>query len=168
MPLTIAGLGLLGFAVLLFALEPFLTAHGVPAADGAVAFVIGSLMLINAHLQVPMPTIDGTTGVFVLFFLVIVVAVIRARRAHAVTGREGLLGATGKVRRPIEPGRQGLVLVRGELWQAVSDRVLPVDATIVVTHVDGLLLTVRQPAGPIRAPRRPAAPAAAKADAARR
>ena len=172
LPLNIVGLGLLGFAVLLFALEPFLTSHGILAAGGAVAFVIGSLMLINApdapYLQVPMPAIAGTTGVFVVFFLVIVAAIIRSRRAHVVTGHEGLLGAVGKVRRPIEPGRQGLVLVHGELWQAISDRVVPVEATIVVTKVDGLLLTVQQPAGTIRAPRRPAAPAAAKADAARR
>src|SRR6195256_71917 len=48
LPLNFAGLALIGFGLLLFGLEPFLTSHGILAAGGATAFVIGSMLLINA------------------------------------------------------------------------------------------------------------------------
>ena len=35
LPLNFAGVALIGFGLLLFALEPFLTAHGILAAGGA-------------------------------------------------------------------------------------------------------------------------------------
>ncbi len=172
LPLNFAAVGLLGLALLLFALEPFLTSHGILAAGGAIAFVMGSLLLINApdqpYLQVPIAAIAAATAVFVAFFLVIVTAVIRSRRRRVMTGHEGLVGAAGVVRRAIEPRRQGLVLVHGEIWQATADHRLSVGERIVVSRIDGLLLTVGRPPGVLPpAPPRPAAPAAAKSDAAR-
>ena len=84
LPLNFAGLALIAFGLLLFGLEPFLTAHGILAAGGAIAFVIGSLLLINApdapFLQVSVVAIGAVTAVLAVFFLVIVTAVIRARR----------------------------------------------------------------------------------------
>jgi len=172
LPLNFAGLALIAFGLLLFGLEPFLTAHGILAAGGAVAFVIGSLLLINTQdapfLQVSFAAIGSVTAVLVIFFLVIVTAVFRARRRRVVTGREGLLGATGVVRRDIEPNRAGTVLTQGELWQAVaSDGRITVGEKIVVEHVDGLVLTVRRASGVIPAPPRPSSPAVAKSRTAR-
>jgi membrane-bound serine protease (ClpP class) len=170
LPLNFAGLALIAFGLLLFGLEPFLTSHGILAAGGATSFVIGSLLLINApdapFLQVSLAAIVAVTAILVVFFLIIVTAVIRSRRRRVVTGREGLLGATGRVRRLIEPGRHGLVLVQGELWQATADRRLNEGEPVVVDAVDGLLLTVRRPTEVVPAPPRPAAPAAAKSGAA--
>jgi len=172
LPLNFAGLALIGFGLLLFGLEPFLTAHGILAAGGAVAFVIGSLLLINAQdapfLQVSVVAIGSVTAVLVLFFLVLVTAVIRARRRRVVTGREALLGASGVVRRDIEPNHSGTVLTQGELWQAVtSDGRITVGEKIVVEQIDGLLLTVRRASGVIPAPTRPLSPAVAKSETAR-
>jgi membrane-bound serine protease (ClpP class) len=91
LPLNFAGLALIAFGLLLFGLEPFLTAHGILAAGGAIAFVIGSLLLIDAQdapfLQVSVVAIGSVTAVLAGFFLVIVTAVIRARRRQVVTGR---------------------------------------------------------------------------------
>src|ERR1700736_2806754 len=121
LPLNFAGLALIGFGLLLFALEPFLTAHGILAA------------------------------------------VLRPRRRRVVTGREGLLGATGTVRRELEPGQTGIVHVQGELWQAIApDGRLAVGENVVVQSMDGLLLTVRRAADIVPAPPRPASPAVAK------
>src|SRR3979411_1423331 len=78
LPLNFAGLALIGFGLLLFALEPFLTAHGILAAGGGASFVIGSLLLINApdapFLQVSIPAIVAVTAVLLGFFLVVVAA----------------------------------------------------------------------------------------------
>src|SRR5438445_4565208 len=146
LPLNFAGLALIGFGLLLFGLEPFLTSHGILAAGGSASFVIGSMLLINApdapFLQVSLVAIAAVTAVLLGFFLVVVAAVLRSRRRRVVTGREGLLGAPGVVRRDLEPGKTGIVLVQGELWQAVApDGRLTIGERVVVQGVDGLLLT---------------------------
>jgi membrane-bound serine protease (ClpP class) len=85
-----------------------------------------------------------------------------------VTGREGLIGASGTVRRALEPGVPGIVLVQGELWQAVApDGRLAVGERVVVQALDGLLLTVHRATDIIPAPPRPASPAVAKSGTAR-
>jgi membrane-bound serine protease (ClpP class) len=170
LPLNFAGLALIGFGLLLFGLEPFLTAHGILAAGGATSFVIGSALLINApdapFLQVSIAAIIAVTAVLLGFFLIIVTAVLRSRRRRVVTGREGLLGATGIVRRALEPGRQGIILVQGELWQAVApDGRMAVGERVVVQGIEGLLLTVRRATDIVPAPPRPASPAVAKSGA---
>ncbi|MCA1647826.1 MAG: nodulation protein NfeD [Chloroflexi bacterium] len=172
LPLNFAGVALIGFGLLLFALEPFLTAHGILAAGGALAFLFGSVLLINApdapFLQVSLAAIIAVTALLLGFFLVLIAAVLRSRRRRVVTGREGLLGSVGVVRRDLEPGRTGIVLVQGELWQAVApDGRLSVGEQVVVQRLDGLLLTVRRAADVVPAPARPASPAVAKSGTAR-
>jgi len=167
LPLNFAGLALIAFGLLLFGLEPFLTAHGILAAGGATSFAIGSMLLINApdapFLQVSLVAIAAVTATLLGFFLVVVAAVLRSRRRRVVTGREGLMGAPGVVRRDLEPGRNGIVLVQGELWQAVApDGRLGVGERVLVQGVDGLLLTVRRASDIVPAPPRPASPAVAK------
>src|SRR5258708_855798 len=66
----------------------------------------------------PSPPLAAVPVVLWAFFLVMVPAVLSSRRHRVVTGREGMLGASGVVRRELLPGRTGLVLVHGELWQA--------------------------------------------------
>ncbi|HEY1295095.1 MAG TPA: NfeD family protein [Chloroflexota bacterium] len=170
LPLNFTGVALVGLGLLLFALEPLLTTHGVLAVGGAVAFAFGSLMLINApgapFLRVSGFAIGAVTLVLVGFFGVLVTASLRARRRRAVTGHEGLVGAQGVVRRDIEPGRHGMVLVLGELWRATAgSSYLAQGEPVVVQRVEGLVLEVRRASGVVPA-RRPAAPAAAKSRAA--
>jgi membrane-bound serine protease (ClpP class) len=171
LPLNFAGLALIAFGLLLFGLEPFLTSHGILGAGGALSFVIGSLLLINApdapFLQISLYAIGTVTIVMVAFFLVLVTAVLRSRRRPVVTGREGLPGSTGVVRRDLEPGQQGIVLVQGELWQAVADERITAGEKVIVESMDGLLLKVRRASDIIPAPPRPASPAVAKSETAR-
>src|SRR5712692_3163880 len=172
LPLNFAGLALIGFGLLLFGLEPFLTTHGILAAGGATAFVFGSVLLINApdapFLQVSVYAIGAVTLVLLGFFTVLVAAILRSRRRRVVTGREGLIGAIGVVRRDLEPGKSGIVLVQGELWQAVApDGRVGVGEKAIVQRIDGLLLTVRRATDVVPAPPRPASPAVAKSGTAR-
>jgi membrane-bound serine protease (ClpP class) len=172
LPLNFAGLALIAFGLLLFGLEPFLTSHGILAAGGAVAFVLGSILLINMpdapYLEVSRWAIVAVTAVICGFFLILISAIFRSRRRRVVTGREGLLGACGVVRRDIEPGRTGIVLVSGELWRALaSEGRLTVDEQVIVESVEGLVLTVKRASAVIPAPVRPASPASSKANIAR-
>jgi len=172
LPLNFAGLALIGFGLLLFGLEPFLPSHGILAGGGATSFVIGSLLLINApqqpFLQISVIAIAAVTAVLLGFFLVLVTAILSARRHRVVTGREGMLGATGVVRRALVPGRNGLVFVQGELWQAVAPGgLLAAGEQVVVQAMNGLLLTVRRTTDIVPAPPRPASPVVAKSERAR-
>jgi membrane-bound serine protease (ClpP class) len=172
LPLNFAGLALLAFGLLLFGLEPFLTSHGILAAGGAISFVAGSLLLINApdapFLQVSLFAVGGVTTVLAVFFVVLVTAIIRSRRKQVVTGREALIGAEGVVRKELEPGKHGVVFTQGELWQAVApDGRIGVGERVLVQSVNGLLLSVKRATGAIPAPPRPASPAVAKSGTSR-
>jgi membrane-bound serine protease (ClpP class) len=70
-------------------------------------------------------------------------------RRKPATGREGLVGAVGTVRRPLNP--DGVVFVSGELWQATApgdsvEAVPPIAerVPVTVTGMDGLRLFVRR------------------------
>ena len=74
----------------------------------------------------------------------IVFAIQRAVLAHrrrVVTGREELIGKTAVVRAALDP--EGMVLFKGELWTAVSEkgRVEPGEE-VSITKVDSLKLYV--------------------------
>ena len=150
LPLNFAALALIVFGLVLFALEPFLTAHGILAVGGALAFGIGSLLLVNApesgsFLRISPLAVAAVTGFFLVLFLVLVATVVRSRSRKAVTGPEGMIGAIGVVRRELRPGHTGMVFVEGEQWRALSsDGPIPVGERVVVQALDGLTLTVQR------------------------
>jgi membrane-bound serine protease (ClpP class) len=121
LPLSWAGVALIGVAVLLFVLEVKVTSYGLLTVGGLVCFVLGSLMLFDApipdmrvSLGVVLPTaivVAGVTG-FLLS------RVVRAHRKQVLTGEEGLVGEIGKALGDLSPN--GKVLVHGEYWDARS------------------------------------------------
>ena len=52
---------------------------------------------------------------------VILLAVLRTNRGRVSTGREGMIGEVGVVRRPVAGNSAGMVFVHGELWQALPE-----------------------------------------------
>ena len=65
----------------------------------------------------------------------------RAWKAKPTTGREGLVGERGVVRRRIDPEGQ---VMRGELWRARADEALETGVPVEVVDVEGLTLEVRR------------------------
>ena len=59
-----------------------------------------------------------------------------------MSGREGLLGATGTVKGRLDP--TGTVFVQGTLWSARSPVPIEAGATVRVVGVEGLRLTVEK------------------------
>lgn len=147
LPVNFAGLLFMGLALLLFAADLVAPTHGVLTAGGLISFVFGSMLLINApdsapFLQISIQAILAVTITMAGFFVFVIGAVARGRHRPVVTGKEGLVGATGIVRTPLAP--RGLVFLQSELWSAVSNgpRIGP-GVEIVVTDVDGVVLQVR-------------------------
>jgi membrane-bound serine protease (ClpP class) len=146
LPINYAGLMFMGLALLLLVADVITTTHGVLTAGGLISFVLGSMLLINnpssaPFLQISFQAIAAVAVCLAAFSIFVVGSIARIRRKKVVTGREGLIGARGRVRTALDP--RGLVFVQSELWSAVSDsgRIEP-ESEIVVTGVDGLLLHV--------------------------
>lgn len=145
LPVSWAGVLLMLLAAGFFVAEMFVVSHGALALAGAVAFVIGSLMLFDPageSYQVSLTvalTIAGTMALMVAF---VVTKLVQVRRAEVVTGQEELLGEVGVVRQALDP--VGLVFVHGELWRARTDGdpIPPGEHVRVQGLDDALTLTV--------------------------
>jgi len=143
LPINYAGLALIILGIALMVAEAFLPSFGALGLGGIIAFVIGSVMLIDTDIPgygiswaliVPIAT---TTAVF--SFLVAGMA-LRARKRPVVTGAEELLGAAGEVIDDMQ--NEGWAHVHSELWRVRSPVPLLRGAKVRVTARQGLILQV--------------------------
>src|SRR5690242_9910591 len=112
LPINWLGAALIGLAFALFLLEVKVTSHGILAAGGAVALVLGAVMLVDS--PVPELRIHWVTAIsvalpfsFITVFLLTIA--MRARRNKVETGREGMLGRVGNAVTGLAP--EGKVFV---------------------------------------------------------
>ena len=145
LPVSWAGVLLMLLAAGFFVAEMFVTSHGALALAGAVAFVIGSLMLFDPAgdaYQVSLPVALAVAATLALMVGLAVAKIVQVRRASVVTGQEDLIGQVGVVRQTLDP--EGLVFVHGELWRArtAGDAVPPGEPVRVEGLDDGLTLRV--------------------------
>jgi membrane-bound serine protease (ClpP class) len=164
LPVNLAGVLLIVFAMGLFAFDLFAPTHGVASVGGVAAFLLGSAILYHTpegapYLALAPQAIALTTLFLVLFFGVLLGSVMRTQRRRPVTGLDSLVGQRGDVREALDPA--GLVFVAGELWSArTASGPLPAGASVEVVSVDGLRLLVRPTAQVATAAPAPASPAA--------
>ena len=152
LPLNVAGLLLLGLAILLFALEATVTSNGLLTVGGLVAFVLGASALYTAPgdptaplVEVALPLLAVTTLTTAAFGALIAWAAIRSRHLLSTPGTVGaplVMGSVGSVRRPLEP--VGSVYVAGEEWSARAPEGMALGrgAPVRVVGIDGLMLIV--------------------------
>ncbi len=145
---NVAGLLLIGFALILFIADLKVTSHGVLTAGGIASFVLGSLLLTENQapfLRISLALILTIAVLTGAFFLFAVGAGLRAQARRVRTGREALLGELATARSDLAPA--GMVLVDGELWSAeVVDGSVPTGELVRVVQVSGLHLKVRKAA----------------------
>ena len=145
-PINLAGLLLIVLGMSMLLAELFVTSYGVLGIGGVIAFVIGSLFLVDTsetNLGVNHGIIAGAAVGFSAIVLGIGYIVIRARRDHVSTGGEGMIGKIGMVREPIAPGVAGQIFVNGEIWRAVSDQPIAAGTRARIIAMRGLEVTVR-------------------------
>jgi len=146
LPINLAGLMLIGLGMAMLLAELFVTSYGVLGIGGVIAFVIGSLFLIDTsqtNLNVNRSIIAGAAVGFSAIVLGIGYLVLRGRRGRVSTGGEGLIGMVGEVRSAIAPGVAGQIFVHGEIWRAISDEAIAVGDHARIMAVNGLEITVR-------------------------
>lgn len=151
LPFDWRGALLILVAFLLFFADIFLPSLGLLTLSGLALLVAGSYVLFDEAqgAAVSRPLIWAIAVGLVGMFAVIGGFALSVWRRKPATGREGLVGAVGTVRQPLDP--DGLVFVSGELWQATApggadDATPPIEARIpvTVTGMDGLRLLVRR------------------------
>jgi membrane-bound serine protease (ClpP class) len=143
LPINWMGAGLLVVAFTLFALEAKFASHGVLAAGGAVAMVLGAVMLIDSPLpemRIHWATAIGVALPFAVITAFLVSLVVRARRMKSEAGAAGMIGENGMAITDLAP--EGKVFVHGEYWDAVSARPAARGARVKVLSIDKLKLTV--------------------------
>ncbi len=143
LPINYAGLLLILLAIILFIAEVKVTSHGLLAAGGIAAMLLGSVMLIKSSapfMRISLVAILMTTGATAAFFLFIVTMALRAQRQKTTTGVEGLIGQVGTARTPLRP--EGRIFVGGELWSARCEEGAEPGEKVRVRAVSGLMLEV--------------------------
>lgn len=145
LPVNLAALALVGLSLVLFLLEAKLGTHGAFLLAGAIAFFAGSLLLFHpgqdgATVQVSRWLIAGAGLGMIGFFGFALNRVLASRKAPPVHNLDGVVGATGEARTPVNGF--GSVYVGGELWSARADEAIAAGEKVVVVQRDGLTLKV--------------------------
>jgi membrane-bound serine protease (ClpP class) len=141
LPVSWAGLALVGLGAALLVIDLHATTHGALTVGGLICLGIG-LPLLFSNAPAPYHTnawlVAGIGVPIAAFWSFVTTKGIAARRRPVLMGPQTILGAQGEVR------GDGVVLVRGELWQAHTGdgSQLRVGEEIEVRALDGLELTV--------------------------
>jgi membrane-bound serine protease (ClpP class) len=144
LPVNYAGLALILLGIAFLVAELFVTSYGALGVGGVVAFVLGSVMLIETDVpgyEIPWTLIAAVAVTSAAFFLVVIGMAVQARRRPVVTGREELVGAAGQIIQ--EADGQWWARVHGEIWKVHSRFDLRPGQRVRVTRIDGLVLEVR-------------------------
>ena len=143
LPINYAGLALIVIGLGMLIAEAVTPAYGVLGVGGVIAFVMGSVMLMDTDLpgyQLPLPIIAGfaLSAGGIAFF--VIGSAVRARQSRVVTGHEGMVGAAALVLEDFQS--EGAVRAFGEIWRAESDAPVKKDQQVRVKSVKGLVLRI--------------------------
>jgi membrane-bound serine protease (ClpP class) len=152
LPINYAGLALIAFGIAFMVAELFVTSYGALGVGGAVAFLIGSVMLIETDVpgyEIPWPIIATVSATSFAFFFFVIGMALQARKRPVVTGSEEMIGASGEI--VDHADGQWWARVHSENWLVRSESHLRRGQRVRVTRRDGLLLIVepdgKQPEG---------------------
>lgn len=144
LPVNYAGLALILLGIAFMVAEAFLPAFGSLGIGGLIAFVLGSIILIDTDdvpgFEIPYTLIGGVAAASAAFVFFVVGVAVRNRRRPVVTGREQMIGAPGEALEDFEG--EGWARVHGETWRVRANAPVRRGDRLQVTAIDGLILTV--------------------------
>jgi membrane-bound serine protease (ClpP class) len=141
LPVNYAGLALMLLGIAFMVAEAFFPAYGSLGVGGVVAFVVGSVILIDTDLpgfEIPYALIAGLAAASAGFLIFVVGMLLRARRRPVVSGREELVGAAGEALEDLQG--EGWARVHGERWRVRCVTPLRAGDRLRVTAIHGLVL----------------------------
>ncbi|SFH18385.1 NfeD family protein [Modicisalibacter xianhensis] len=141
LPVNYAGLALVLLGLGLIVGEALMPSFGILGIGGIVAFVVGSVILMDdRNMAVSVPLIGGVALVASGFMLWAVIGFVRMRRKRPRTGHDELLGAEAVALENFTTS--GHVRLGGERWNARSRQPVEKGQHLKVVAVDGLTLEV--------------------------
>ena len=148
LPMNTVGLLVVALGLVLFVLELKVVSHGLLTVGGIACLLVGLMMVfprdvpalrVSWSFVVPLALAMGASMGFVLWL------VSRARSTPVATGRQGMVGETGKAMTDLQPGGpEGKVHVHGEIWNARTTSYVTRGEEIRVVRVEGMLLLVQR------------------------
>jgi membrane-bound serine protease (ClpP class) len=145
LPVNYVALGLILLGLAFMVAEAFLPSFGILGLGGVVAFVIGSVMLIDTDLPgygIPWAVIVPSAVASLLIMVFAVGLALKARKRPVITGREELVGSVGTVLE--DCAGEGWAHVHGETWRIVCSSPLSKGDRVRVTSLGGLTLKVEK------------------------
>ncbi len=147
LPVNYAGIALILLGTVLLILEIKVPSFGVLTIGGITALVLGSLMLFDSAqpwAQLSLRVMIPALAVFVGFFVLCVMLVMRGQRRQPVSGPQSLVGEQGRVVMAIGGGEaRGKVVFHGEIWDAVADGPVAEKDRVEVTAIEDRVARVR-------------------------
>jgi membrane-bound serine protease (ClpP class) len=145
LPVNYAGLALIVLGIAFMAAEAFLPAFGALGVGGLIAFVLGSIMLIDDDttfpaFDIPYALIGGVAVASAGFLIFVLGMLARSRQRAVVTGREQMIGSLGEALEDF--AGEGWARVRGEQWRVRSSGPVRRGQRLRVTAMKGLILEV--------------------------
>jgi membrane-bound serine protease (ClpP class) len=143
LPINFAGAALIILGLVCFVLEATIVSHGILAGGGAIAMVLGAVMLVDTNvpeLTIQWGTAIGVTLPFALITVFLLQLAIKSFRLKVATGSEALIGEMGLAKTDIHA--MGRVFVHGEWWNARSKQPIAAGTPVRVVQRDGLTLSV--------------------------
>ena len=143
MPISYAGLALMILGIVMMIAEAFIPSFGALGIGGLIAFIIGSVMLIDTDLPgygIPWQLIVPVAVASGLFSFFVAGMAIKARARPVVTGSEEMIGASGEILEDME--HEGWARVHSEQWRVRSRMPLKRGDTVRVHARHDLVLEV--------------------------
>ncbi|HSD60301.1 MAG TPA: nodulation protein NfeD [Burkholderiales bacterium] len=145
LPVNYAGLALIALGIAFMVGEAFLPSFGSLGIGGVIAFVIGSVMLIDTEVPgfgIAWPLIAAVAMGSAAFLIFVIGMALKARQRPVVSGREQMIGALGEMLEDAEG--EGLARVHSEIWKVRARVPLRAGDKVRVTAMDGLTLDVER------------------------
>jgi membrane-bound serine protease (ClpP class) len=143
LPVNYVGLALIVLGVLLIIGETLVPSFGVLGLGGIIAFVFGSVILMDTDVPgfgLPIGIVVTTATLAGILLLGTVWFTIRSRRRHIVSGAEELIGMEGEVLEDF--AGVGAIWVHGERWRARSTIPVTRGQAVRVRKLDGLTVEI--------------------------
>src|SRR5689334_16593073 len=144
LPVNYAGLALIFIGIGFMVAEAFFPTYGSLGIGGLIAFVVGSIMLIEdtnvPGFEIPIALIGGVAAASAGFLIFVIGMLVRSHRRPIVSGREHMIGAAGEALEDFEG--EGWARVRGEQWRVRARGPVRRGERLRVTAMQGLVLTV--------------------------
>jgi membrane-bound serine protease (ClpP class) len=143
LPINYAGMGLILLGIALMVGEAFEPSFGMLGIGGVIAFVFGSIILMDTNAPgfgIDISLIATFAVTSVIMFVFVVGMAMKARRRPVVSGMEELLGSEALVVEDFE--QKGRVNIHSENWSALCNTPLQKGQYVKVIGINGLTLEV--------------------------